>query len=200
MDYEQCVGIVTSAEAYDTQPRFAEVNIVDLGASVAIKEYDPEDASKILAFIDSVEVALIPQEKPASGTKAVVKESRGLIKKVMEAEAIGAKAIRSQSDVVVQELNAIIGAAGGQFKINTSARGGKKLVLVTLSMPDQIGELEKISAGLDGRAYSDEELAIIRTEVGGLARNRSKPSDDFQRSLASIRDSRLKEVMDKLGM
>jgi hypothetical protein len=75
-------------------------------------------------------------------------------------------------------------------------------VLPTLSLQDQISELEKISEGLDEQVFSDEQLKIIKDEVYGL-RDRIKgekisATDEFQKSLINLRNQKINEVIKKL--
>ena len=76
------------------------------------------------------------------------------------------------------------------------------LVLPTLSLNDQLSELEKINLALEGNLFDDEQLGIVKAEAQGLSRSlrKGKPSQDYQKELVELRDKRLKEVLDKLGL
>ncbi|MFP3278036.1 MAG: hypothetical protein RXO43_02370 [Candidatus Micrarchaeota archaeon] len=104
------------------------------------------------------------------------------------------------------EIKNVIGSIGKEFEKNikreTERIKGEKLVLPTLSLQDQISELEKISEGLDEQVFSDEQLKIIKDEVYGL-RDKVKSekisiADEFQKSLIDLRNQKINEVIKKL--
>ncbi len=108
---------------------------------------------------------------------------------------------RNLSAKAAKELAGMMGKAGEEISSALKpAPKSEKLVLVHLSMQDQVGELEKISMGLDGAAFDTEQMAIIRIEVRELMKNKGKPSgNDFQKELYNMRNERLGEVAAKLG-
>ena len=74
-------------------------------------------------------------------------------------------------------------------------------VMETLSIQDQISELEKISAGIDQRVFNEEQYLIIRDEVANLIRValKQKPKKETE-GIMELRNSRLLEVRKKLGI
>ena len=73
-------------------------------------------------------------------------------------------------------------------------------MLPKLSLQDQISELEKIGMGIDSGAFDDEQMAIIRREVGALKKTPITPTDRIQKNLLDMRNARLKEVSKKMGV
>ncbi len=74
-------------------------------------------------------------------------------------------------------------------------------VLVSLSLQDQIAELERISLGLDENVFNRDRLRIIEKETKSLrtfsmARNTHENKSDLE----VLRNKRLQEVMDKLKL
>jgi len=104
------------------------------------------------------------------------------------------------------EIKNVIGSIGREFeksiKRETERIKGEKLVLPTLSLQDQISELEKISEGLDEHVFSDEQIKIIKDEVYGLRdkvkSERISAADEFQKSLIDLRKQKINEVIKKL--
>ncbi len=105
-----------------------------------------------------------------------------------------------------KEIANIISDAGREFEKKVSEEALKlkreKLILPTLSIQDQISDLEKMSEGIDENVFNKEQLDIIKLEVEGM-NNRLKyekqpPNDEFQKSLIALRNKRLQEVLDKL--
>ncbi len=203
MDYNECLELIGLAEAYDTEQRSVSVNVYDLGPVVSMKDYDEKEASKVTDFVDAItekqatkqaDEAAAPtaQQKPAKALAAAKKLEQRLA-------ASGAKSVVKEGEVIAKELESLLAATGQEFSKHIKKKG-PALVLPTLSLQDQISELEKISSGLDSYAFNDHELKIIKLEVGGLSKNKTAPADDFQKNLAVMRDSRLKEVSSKLGL
>lgn len=86
------------------------------------------------------------------------------------------------------------------FKLNPEK--DKQLVLVKLSVPDQITELEKIIEGLREQVFDKDHIEIIKKEAYGLndeATKQRKAADKAHQSmeqrLLSVRDQRLNDVL-----
>lgn len=85
----------------------------------------------------------------------------------------------------------------------------KDLVLPSVSMSDQISELERIIEGLKENVFDEEHLDIVIQEIYGLSQYVEKTDKDLkkkhvelsqlERSLWQIRDQRLKEATAILG-
>ena len=76
----------------------------------------------------------------------------------------------------------------------------KGLVLPTLSINDQISDLEKISEGLKEHAFTKEQIDIIVLEANGLARLIAQGKQpNVPTDLAELRNRLLKEIIDEVG-
>lgn len=90
------------------------------------------------------------------------------------------------------------------IKTNIKRINMKDLVLPSVSMADQISELERIIEGLKENVFDEEHLDIVIQEVYGLSQYVEKTDKDLkkkhvelsqlERSLWQIRDQRLKEA------
>jgi len=151
---------------------------------IEIKQYNYDEAIHSLVGVEAKE------EK--------VKES---IEKVVTAPQEGVEV-----EKVANEIKNLIGSIGKEFEKNikkeTERIKGEKLVLPSLSLQDQISELEKISEGLDEQVFSDEQLKIIKEEVYGLMDKikgeKISAADEFQKSLIDLRNQKINEVIKKL--
>ncbi len=74
------------------------------------------------------------------------------------------------------------------------------MVMPSLSLADQIAELDRIGLGLDGNVFNSEQLKLIGMELKALkisSMNENGAKTDA--NLVAIRDKKLKEVEGKLG-
>lgn len=83
----------------------------------------------------------------------------------------------------------------------------KDLILPSLSLSDQIAELERIIEGVKENIFDEEHLAIVKQEVYGLdsiierserTRGRGQQPSAIEDSLLSVRRQRLQEAMNLL--
>lgn len=79
-----------------------------------------------------------------------------------------------------------------------------KLVLPTLSLPDQVEELNKIVDNLKRSSFSSEQLEVVREEVEGLAEALSSRSEQaveegMERDMLYLRRARLSEALSLIG-
>ncbi len=73
----------------------------------------------------------------------------------------------------------------------------KGLILPTLSLSDQISDLEKINEGLKEGVFNAEQLKIIKLETSGLARLIAEGKQpNVPTDLAELRNKLLKQVID----
>ncbi|MEM0094310.1 MAG: hypothetical protein QXV17_00800 [Candidatus Micrarchaeaceae archaeon] len=188
MEYEDIIRLVGEIESASTQ---AESVIIDPGSalrnSIQEKAYSYEDAYRIISSMEGVKVQ--PQ--------AAVQQQPQQIRHARPGEA--AKA--------AEEIRKLVGKASAEFEESMLHEIRKvkvgKLILPTLSLQDQLSELEKINEGLDENVFNDEQLKVIRQEVFGLAETlryeKPKSLDAFQASLAAMRAKRLEEAEARLS-
>lgn len=225
MDYEECVALISAAEAADTTQKVISADVYDLGSSVAINRYDDKKVEETMAFIErSSASASQPQ-----GQAAQPQVPGGM----RSSPSAGVAQAKKQGEAVAKELGSLLSKTGTEFSKHVkktatqpapqkaqqpmptvqqvqqkapqaaptpSQPAQQKLVLVSLSLQDQITELDKINTMLDSKIFNDSQLQIVKLEINGLMKNKITPSDDFQKGLVAMRDSRLKEIAGKLGL
>lgn len=196
MDYNECVSLINSTEAKDREIRSVVADIYELGPEVQIREYEPKEAAGLVEMISRLEVIQAAQQKVPQQAEKPVQPGTAVDMTPYIGELKGK--ISDERKAIAKELESALSAAD-RFITRPKKQEGK-LVLPTLSLQDQIGELERISAGFDIRAFSGEQIAIIKNEVNGLRKVKVTANDDFQKNLLAMRDARLKEVAAKLGI
>lgn len=208
MDYEQSVDLIKGVEGEDPSARSVVVSLVESDDKVDIKEYSEKEVGQLVNFVEKVTGSLIAggAAQPGTGTAQAGTQEVAVQRNpdIRIPEAPEMKIERKKANKVFQdagkELEKAVAGVENTISNVSEKNSGEKLILVNLSISDQINELEKISLGLDGNVFTPEQRKIIITEVSGLYRRKPKPVGDFQKEAAAIRDKRLKEVMDKLGL
>lgn len=203
MNYSECVEFINGVEAYDTQDRIVVADVYNLGGQIDIKDYEGKKVEMLVESIEQMESPVAAQaqrmpeqnEVPRQPSQAMV-NVEAQIKKLPS----GAQKARKEIEQAANELGAMISSAEKKFSSSVKKSDNQKLIMVHLSLQDQISELEKISMGLDSNSFNPGQIAIIKAEVGGVMANRGRPADDFQKSLMAVRDARLAEVSKKLGL
>ncbi len=223
MDYDNAVEAIKKAEAYDITPRTVTVNIVDFEDSMKVKEYSSRETASLMSYLDRVGLGQIleakgqqSQRKPAP-QKAAAAPAKPYTAPQAQMQQYAAPAA-AQSRIEAQQkprANIFKGLEGAAAELADAVSRAEKgiaevrertpasdLVLPTLSLNDQLSELEKINLALEGNLFDNEQLSIVKAEALGLARSlrKSKPSHDYQKELVELRDKRLKGVLDKLGL
>lgn len=197
MDYNDCIALIGAAEADDQAQRSLEADVYDLGPQVQIRLYGEKEAAEAIDFaagIDDTYTAVRGVQQGAQG--------RSVSEAQVKAAAIGSRGVDiaiKEKEAVARELDTMLSAARSRLS-SRAARKQQGLVLPGLSLPDQIGELERISAGIDGKSFTEAQIATIKVEVEGLRKAKAEPSEGFQKELAAMRDRRLAEVSSKLGL
>ncbi|MCL4383096.1 MAG: hypothetical protein M1168_00900 [Candidatus Marsarchaeota archaeon] len=82
----------------------------------------------------------------------------------------------------------------------------KNLVMVNLSIQDQISELEKIILGLDSNSFNEDQIKVIKKEMNGLYNYINKqgaknpaPNANLNQDLIDLRKARLYLILSKLS-
>ncbi|MEM0086917.1 MAG: hypothetical protein QW774_00655 [Candidatus Micrarchaeaceae archaeon] len=188
MEYADAVKLVSEIESVSTQN---ESVIIDpesaLKNRIQESAYKYEDAYRIISSVEGLK----PQPQPAIQQQPL---------QVQRAQP-------TETKEVSEEIKKLVSKASIEFEESVLKEIEKvkvgKLVLPTLSLQDQLSELEKINEGLDENVFNGEQLKIIRQEIFGLAETlryeKSKSLDAFQASLAAMRAKRLEEAEAKLS-
>lgn len=200
-DYNGAVEEIGRTESETPAERSAMISIGDvLGSTISIAPMPYDTAAGIIGAVEGGYTYVPPQVKPSAAIKptgAPITPRRAPMAPVSPETVEAAKEIKS-----------MVGGAGREYEEKVRKEAGKvkkgTLVLPTLSVQDQISELEKISMGMDEKVFNTDMKKIIVDEVGGLSGvvkgENLQNMDVFQRNLVSVRDQRLDEVMGKLGV
>ncbi|MGC8538327.1 MAG: hypothetical protein ACP5MK_00450 [Candidatus Micrarchaeia archaeon] len=162
-----------------------------MSSMLDIKEIDYENALSVLGNVPTNE-----GERRIEVKKPSVTPPEGAGKEVANQEVEeAAKAITNIVGIATKKVEEDV------TKEFTRIRKGK-LLLPTLSLQDQINELTSISEGLDENVFDSWHMDIIRYEVSGLTEyvkyEKTKETDEFNKMLIKLRDSKLDEVNEKL--
>lgn len=181
---------VQSIESFATES--AAVFVIDPSAvfskSVSIGAFDYDKADAVISLTEGTK-----REKAEAVQQPLLRMPLAQ-QKMQEEPAIG------------KEIENLISGAGKAFESKIAAERAKvgkgKLVLPTLSIQDQISDLEKMSEGIDEHVFDTEQMKIIRLETEGMSDRiryeKQAPTDEFQMSLVTLRNQRLNEVLAKL--
>lgn len=190
VDYGKAVEILESIEAEKGEEKQVLIKASDaLASEISLKSYDYDKALATIGegfFVkpEVVPTPVVPQppivtQKPKS--EAVAMETAREMKQMAGPAARGFEGVKSKE---------------------VTPPGREKLILPTLSLQDQVHELEGINEGLGLNAFDDDHLRVVRYEISGLSNlvkgERTTTTDDFQRSLIELRNRRLSEVSGRL--
>jgi len=200
-NYDEVLSLIEGIEegAGSQQRKSFVIDTASLSETLDIKQVDYNEVLKEFGIETAPEaeseqraqmsVPKPEQAKPQGAPKPRAKPNPSYFKKDLEEAAsrlgVIAKAGSEISNVVKEEKE----------KAKT-----KGLVLPTLSINDQISDLEKISEGLKEQVFTKEQIDIIVLEANGLARliaqgkQPTVPTD-----LAELRNRLLKEIIDEVG-
>lgn len=230
LEYVEMLKVIDGMVADSAKP---EVNTIDLTLLFSSKTEQPAKAQfkRLLATATGMEAIplLQAQQKPTQeqNSKPAQTAQRARTDATQAAQPIPAFAAQPQQtqpvqpsgqaakasalstakaelDSLARRLGSVRGAAHVRKPGITQNEG--EIVLSKLSTADQVAELERIIEGLNGHAFSSEQLAIIRKEASGLKKILQKGAPekepgDQEHSLmfGIIRDKRLDEVLAMLS-
>lgn len=195
LDYEKVIERVDSA--HET-PEEAPVSI-DL--STAFENFIEEKElrySDVSALVEGAEVKKIEGAPEAQVQAPAPRQEVPVPKHELGKEMEGAAG----------KLRGMIGGAGREFEGSVTKEIEKakeaNLVMPTLSMQDQLSDLEKIDEGLGEDVFDKEQIGIIIKEIGALsnivARQDTSELSDDEKEIALMRDQKVKEIKVRLHM
>ncbi|MGC8547763.1 MAG: hypothetical protein ACP5MC_02025 [Candidatus Micrarchaeia archaeon] len=148
-----------------------------------------------------------PQAQPQVQAQPPLAARKPMVEEEKPKPAAAAKPVKPQRHIFEKELKEATEKLEKISKVSSEIEGEiakqqekkqvKGLILPTLSINDQLSDLEKISEGLSEHVFNAEQLKIIKLEANGLARliaegkEASAPED-----LAEMRNNLLKQVID----
>ncbi len=200
--FEEAVNLIKGIEAQAQESEEFTIDPNSLESTIEVKSVPYEQVMSQLGFAERHEAK---EQKPKA------EEAQVRVQKTEQVQEVPVKVQRKpQAHVFEKELGQAASKLESIAKVNKSVerklqeqkerKQMKGLVLPTLSINDQLSDLEKINEGLDEGVFNEEQLEIIRLEANGLARliaegkQANAPSD-----LAELRNRLLKEIIDKVG-
>ena len=217
MEYEDAVKIIEESESAEKQASF-EINVENIFKSrLNEAEYDYSKADAKIGYVESRGiVGMLSQQqvqRDAKPEKEKVVREGPYFGKELEVAAedvkhlvsrIGKKHAKPVAEALPKKPEAFKKVEKPEHKAAKKAEAseGEKLVLPSLSLQDQLSDLQGISDGLNEYMFGDEELSIMKAEIFGLekiARGEKAPSDPIQKNLFEARNSKLAEVIRMLS-
>ena len=219
MEYEDAVKIIEDSESAETQVSI-EINVGSIFESKLNEaEYDYNKADAKINYVESRGIVGILSQQQYVHREAkpekekVVKEGPHFGKELETAaedvkhlvSRIGKKEAKPVQEIIPKKPEVQKRTGRLEQKIQKAAKKTEvvqapeeKLVLPSLSLQDQLSDLEGISDGLKEYMFGEEELSIMKAEVFGLekiAKSEKAPSDPIQKNLFEARNNKLAEVI-----
>jgi hypothetical protein len=193
LDYDKIIEMV---DAEGAQPSDASVSI-DLSSAFAdeieVKELKYADVS---AIVEGVE----PRKESAPEIKQQQPEVQAPV-------AIPKHETSKEMEGAAGVLKGMVGGAGNELEETVTKevekKKGEDLVMPSLSVQDQLADLEKIAEGIKERAFDKEQLKIISQEVAALSSEAGTGREGLgeeQLEIVMLRDQKVKEIKGKLHM
>lgn len=219
-EYENLVKLIGSIETGYTKKELDFVDVSDTfkGINAQQKSY-----KEVIAEIESIESSRKPQKEPEKVTAAAAaaaveshlittglaqmqyahpKPQLPIVRKGMP--PISADSLNRQRAAVAKELSTLAGRLGSikpALELHMKRINTKDLVLPSLSLADQISELERVIEGLNENVFDSDHIAVLSQEVYGLqqtintAKKSQKTKDSLEQSLLDLRGQRLADAI-----
>ncbi|MDE1827800.1 MAG: hypothetical protein KGH65_01425 [Candidatus Micrarchaeota archaeon] len=204
----------TVAQALEAIEQGSEQKVLVVDANQALADqvkilgYDYDTACKKIGGIEM----LVTAEQQAAAQKVQIVPNVNVAEKASQIrQRIGEADIQKRIGVLDKEMldaakdvGKMLGNVSKGFEQMVESRVSKiqtkKLVLPSLSLQDQMHELEGILDALDQNALDAEQLKIVRLEIAGVnaSRQRGKPQDESQQPLIAARDKLLSDIGNRL--
>ena len=216
--YQKMVQLIEDIEA-SAERQIPGTNAVSLaGTFTGGGMAQPRSYHELVALIEGMEAgrhpkegATAPQPQPhlvATGVEQA-KYAQVPVGGLPQAAPQIPEKQKKQREAVSKELGQIVGRIGAgvtQFgEIGRKRINIKDLVLPSLSLADQISELERIIEGLKQQIFDGEHMEIVAQEVYGMrqyiqdtkrsGKAGAESLGELERSLRDIRDQRIDEAV-----
>jgi uncharacterized protein YoaH (UPF0181 family) len=219
--YMKMVQLIEDIEA-SAERQAPSTNVISLaGTFASVGGAQPKSYHELVALMEGMEAGRHPKEEAkqqpqpqphlvATGVEQA-KYAQVPVGGLPQATPQRPERQKKQREAVSKELGQIVGRIGagvtqfgemGRKRINI-----KDLVLPSLSLADQISELERIIEGLKQQIFDGEHMEIVAQEVYGLrqyiqdTKRRggggagAESPGELERSLRDIRDQRIDEAI-----
>lgn len=195
MNYKEAISIIEQIEGEKEEEREYMIDPSNIEPNLPVRTVSYKEVLAQLPLIKGVEKEVAEEEQKVQQPVAPAPTPQK-IKPIKPREVIFSKELSEAAARLSKITN--ISEVETKIKEAREKRMVKKLVLPTLSINDQISDLEKISEGLDEHVFSKEQLKIIKEEAQGLARliaegkQPTTPED-----LVGLRNQLLRQVIEK---
>jgi len=225
-EYSQILKLIKDVEASYAIKEVAFVNVLDITGGKSTREQKP-DYQEVMQLVYSVEPVhaerravqrVMQQPQAAAGyTEAQANQPIAEEQQPPEQPATTAQTIIGIEKEILPTVQAVKLKAEKEIKEIVSRIPGvmstmsfrrinvKDLVLPTLSISDQVSELERIIDGLRASMFDREHLAIVVQEVYGLRQEANRAARELKKSriepnptnqmLLSMREQRLNDAI-----
>ncbi|MGC8478739.1 MAG: hypothetical protein ACP5NE_02330 [Candidatus Micrarchaeia archaeon] len=207
MQYQQLVEFIQSAEA---EGKSDEGIVIDIDRALSGEIYQkevPNGYSKLLELIESTETGRQKQKEEPKEHKEV--QEHIVVSGLEQAKYSNPSPIAREEEEVKKDLaeikDKISGIVPKVKEIKKPRAKSSDLVLPTLSLTDQIAELERVIEGIKEGIFDEEHLEIVKLEVFGLhdivekAERKKKRAEangsEIEGSLVEVRNQRLEEAI-----
>lgn len=186
IDYEKAAQIIRNIEKVAGERNELDISMKNaLSGNVEIGIYPYEDAKRLIEMMPARSGGMAREEEQtlASAPAKPLGRLADLERVVGSMESSLKKSVEKEKDLM--------------------RLGTQKTVLKTLSIQDQILEMERVRQGLDENTFNSDQLFVIKNELIVLYRSIKKERvqlDDLTKGMISIRDQRLIELMHKLDI
>ena len=228
LGYDDAISLVADIEGTSQPSKVIVLSIKQaLKERVDISQYEGREAGRIIDRVEGLapmgptdDMPDAKQEAPArnglfsKGAKAIASRRGKLMNPTGHPPvSINTGAATTQPPKIRNILDAYAESAAKELRKavpqkarqqNDVAQAQKStthgMVMPSLSLADQIAELDRIGLGLDGNVFNSEQLKLIGMELKAL--KISSMNEDVAKTdanLVAIRDKKLKEAEGRLG-
>ncbi len=175
-----------------------------IGEQVLTSDYNYDDALRSIAKLTSMEQVQKEQKEREQKEAKVAQVEAKVARAGQMVGSASSSAFTKELALAKQEFGRLSALARREYEAlveDALVFTAKDSVLVSLSLQDQISELEKINLGMDENAFDEEKMRIIRQEVFTLYRiSKHAKSPPEASEFVAMRDKRLTELKQKIEL
>lgn len=195
---------IDAAEARAARPSFAQLLDSAISIDSKLKEEtqkQPRLTIQMTQTTKSTQQFVIP---PTQQVTTPLAPQKPVVESKPQQRPLPNQSVKEEIDTFASRLNKETKQQPKRVNtFNMKIEGQDDLILLRLSVSDQITELERIIEGIREHVFDKYHIQIVKKEVTGLnkeiAQERAEGAErepmSLERSLAALRDQRLKEVM-----
>ncbi|VVB77503.1 Uncharacterised protein [uncultured archaeon] len=196
------VSLINAADAAAQSQAATTIDVNEIMSnSISVRRLNYSDVYyHIEGFeVKKPEAAAAPQPQgPAPQVEVRINEQEGRV----EIRQVGREKAEAAGELA--KIAKAFGSGVGRVVAAESERAKKRLVMPTLSVQDQLVELEKIDEGIDEHVFAGDQTKVIIEDIRGLyaeaASENTEGMNEDQKELLEIRNNRVKSIRAKLGI